>query len=137
MRGSNVLRSLLVWITTLPAVLLTALFLFWGVHSLLYPFVGGQGPLANALASGALILTAVLLVVALFRPATGGVALCLWAVVFGWMLYSFRLSTLGAAYRSLPWGTALHSLTLWLVAAMLFLGMLFILRGRLSRRQST
>lgn len=102
MSGSSPLYALLVWVTTIAAVLLAALCLYWGVHSLLHPFAPTRGPISSALASSVLLLTGVLLVYALVRPRVGGLALCLWAVAFGWMLYSFRLTNLGTSFRALP-----------------------------------
>jgi hypothetical protein len=112
---------------------MATVFLFWGVHSLLNPFVPEELLAQNALVCGVLILTAAVLIYALFRPYSGGVLLCIWAVPFGFMLYAFRLSLWGALYPSRE-AAGYHPVFAAISGLVLLLGLLFVLRGRLSRR---
>ena len=128
--------SLLLVITVIPALLLASVFLFWGVHSLLYPFVPAELLARNALLCAVLVLTAAILIYALFRPRLGGYLLCIWAVPLGLVLYAFRLSIFGALYPSftpagyLPVFAAITGL-------FLLLGVLFVVRDRLARRPAS
>ncbi len=122
-------------ITTIPAALLASVFLFWGVHSLLYPFVPEELLGQNTLLCAVLILTAAVLVYALFRPYSGGVLLCLWAVPFGFILHAFRLSIWRVLYPA--WAIGYHPVFAAITGLVLLLGVLFAIRGRLSRRTAT
>jgi hypothetical protein len=126
------LYTLLLVITTIPAALMAAVFLFWGVHSLLNPFVPEQLLAENTLVCAVLILTAAVLIYALFRPYWGGLLLCIWAVPFGFILYAFRLSIWRALYPS--WEAGYHPIFAAISGLVLLLGVLFVIRGRLSRR---
>jgi len=126
------LYALLLVITIVPAVLLASVFLFWGVHSLLNPFVPQELLAENTLVCAALILTAAVLIYALFRPYSGGFLLCIWAVPFGFILHAFRLSLFSALYPSMEVGY--HPIFAAIAGLVLLLGLLFVIRGRLSRR---
>jgi hypothetical protein len=125
------LHALLLVITIIPAVLLAAVFLFWGVHSLLNPFVPQELLAENILICAVLILTAAVLIYALFRPYRGGFLLCIWAVPFGFILYAFRLSIWSALYPSRE--VDYHPIYAAITGLFLLLGLLFVIRGRLSR----
>ena len=123
---------LLLVITVIAAVLLASVFLFWGVHSLFNPFVLEELLAENTLVCAVLILTAAVLIYALFRPYSGGFLLCIWAVPFGFMLHAFRLSLFSALYPSMEVGY--HPIFAAIAGLVLLLGLLFVIRGRLSRR---
>jgi hypothetical protein len=124
------LHTLLLVITIVSAVLLASAFLFWGVHSLLNPFVPEELLAENTLVCAALVLTAAALVYALFRPYSGGFLLCIWAVPFGFILHAFRLSIFSALYPS--WEAGYHPIFAAITGLVLLLGLLFVIRGRVS-----
>jgi hypothetical protein len=126
------LNTLLFVITVIPAIPLTCAFLFWGVHSLFNPFVPEELLAENALACAVLILTAAVLIYALFRPYWGGFLLCIWAVPFGFILNAFRLSLFRVLYPSMEVGY--DPIFVGITGLVLLLGVLFVIRGRLSRR---
>ena len=132
MRSVHKRLSLLLVITTVPAIVLAAVFLFWGVNSLLYPFVPEELLTQNTLVCAALILTAAVLVYALLRPYAGGLLLCIWAVPLGLVFRAFRHSIWSALYPS--WEAAYHPVFAAITGLLLMLGTLFVLRGRLARR---
>ena len=129
------LHTLLLVITIIPAVLLASVFLFWGLHSLFNPFVAEELLAENTLVCAVLILTAAVLICALFRPYSGGVFLCIWAVPFGLILNAFRLSLSNAPYPSREVGYA--PIFAAISGLVLLLGVLFVIRGRLSRRTAS
>ena len=129
------LHTLLLVITIVPAVLLASVFLFWGVHSFFNPFVPEELLVENTLVCAVLVLTAAVLVYALFRPHSGGFLLCIWAVPFGFILYAFRLSIFSALYPS--WKVGYHPVFAAITGLFLLLGVLFVIRGRLSRRTAS
>ena len=129
------LQTMLRVFTMAPAAMLASAFVFWGVHSLLYPFVPQELLAQSALVSAVLVLTAAILVYALFRPLSGGYLLCIWAAPFGWILYAFRGSIFGALYPS--WKVGVHPVFPAISALHLLLGVLFVLRGRLSRPRTS
>jgi hypothetical protein len=129
------LRTLLLVITIIPAVLLASVFLFWGVHSLFNPFVPEELLAENALVCAVLILTAAAMIYALFRPYSGGFFLCIWAVPFGLILHAFRLSLFSALYPS--WQVGYDPIFGAISGLVLLLGLLFVIRGRLSRRAAS
>ena len=129
------LHTLLLVITIIPAVLLASVFLFWGVHSLLNPFVPEELLAQNTLVCAVLILTAAFLIYALFRPYSGGFFLCIWAVPFGFILYAFSRSLSNALYPS--WEFGYHAIFAAITGLVLLLGVLFVIRGRLSRRTAS
>ena len=131
------LDTLLLVITVIPAVLLASVFLFWGVHSLLYPFVPEELLVENALFCAVLVLTAAMLVYALFRPGSGGYLLCIWAVPLGFTFYALRRSIWSALYPSWKWEVGYHPVYAAITGLFLLLGVLFVLRGRLSRRTAS
>jgi len=126
-------RSYLFVITIIPAVLLVSLFLFLGVVNLISPDVPERALAENTLVSAMLILTAVVLIYALFRPYSGGFFLCICAVPFGFIFNAFHLSD--ALYPSRAVGYA----PLWsaITGLVLLLGVLSVIRSRLSRRTAS
>jgi hypothetical protein len=126
------LDALLLVLTVIPAVPLASVFLFWGVHSLLNPFVPQELLAQNTLVCAVLILTAAALIYALFRPYPGGLLLCIWAVPFGLILNAFRRSIFGALYPSMEAGY--RPIFAAISGLVLLLGVLFVFRGRRSRR---
>ena len=123
-------RSYLSVITIILAVLLVSLFLFLGVVNLISPDVPERALAENTLVSAMLILTAAVLIYALFRPYSGGFFLCICAVPFGFIFNAFHLSDVLYPSRRIGYD---H---FWSVITGLFLllGVLFVIRGRLSRR---
>jgi len=123
-------RSYLFVITIIPAVLLVSLFLFLGVVNLISPDVPERALAENTLVSAMLILTAAVLIYALFRPYSGGFLLCICAVPFGFIFNAFHLSD--ALYPSRAVGYA----PFWsaITGLVLLLGVLSVIRSRLSRR---
>jgi len=133
MRFPNIRRySLLALavITIIPAVLLASFFLFLGVVNLISPDVPERALGENTLVCAILILTAAVLIYALFRPYSGGFFLCIYAVPFGFVFNAFHLSD--ALYPSRETGYA----PFWsaITGLVLLLGVLSVIRGRLSRR---
>ena len=127
------LHTLLLVITIIPAVGLASVFLFWGIDSLVNPFVPQELLAQNTLVCAVLILTAAILIYALFRPYRGGLLLCIWAVPLGFVLYAFRLSIFRALYPS--WEAAGYAPIFAAISGLVvLLGLLFVYRGRLSRR---
>jgi hypothetical protein len=126
-------RSYLFVITIIPAVLLVSFFLFVGVVSLIGPEVPERALAENTLVSAMLILTAVVLIYALFRPYSGGFFLCICAVPFGFIFNAFHLSD--ALYPSREVGYA----PFWsaITGLVLLLGVLSVIRSRLSRRTAS
>ena len=123
-------RSYLSVITIILAVLLVSLFLFLGVVNLISPDVPERALAENTLVSAMLILTAAVLIYALFRPYSGGFLLCICAVPFGFIFNAFHLSD--ALYPSRAVGYA----AFWsaITVLVLLLGVLSVIRSRLSRR---
>jgi len=126
-------RSYLFVITIIPAVLLVSLFLFLGVVNLISPDVPERALAENTLVGAMLILTAALLIYALFRPYSGGFFLCICAVPFGFIFNAFHLSD--ALYPSREVGYA----PFWsaITGLVLLLGVLSVIRSRLSRRTAS
>jgi hypothetical protein len=126
-------RSYLFVITIIPAVLLASFFLFLGVVSLISPDVPERALAENTLVGAMLILTAAVLIYALFRPYSGGFFLCICAVPFGFIFNAFHLSN--ALYPSRDAGYA----PFWsaITGLVLLLGVLSVIRGRLSRRTAS
>lgn len=123
-------NTLLFVITIIPAVLLASLFLFLGVVNLISPDVPDRALAENTAVCVMLILTAAVLIYALFRPYSGGFALCISALPFAFIFNAFHLSK--ALYPSRAVGyTHFFSAVTGLV---LLLGVLSIIRGRFSRR---
>ena len=125
--------TLLFVITIIPAVLLATFFLFIGVVNLISPDVSEEALAENTLVSAMLILTAAVLIYALFRPYSGGFFLCICAVPFGFIFNAFHLSD--ALYPSRATGYA----PFWsaITGLVLLLGVLSVIRGRLSRRTAS
>lgn len=126
-------RSYLFVITIIPAVLLASLFLFLGVVNLISPDVPERALAENTLVGAMLILTAVVMIYALFRPYSGGFFLCICAVPFGFVFNAFHLSD--ALYPSREVGYA----PFWsaITGLVLLLGVLSVIRSRLSRRTAS
>ena len=96
--------TLLSVVTIIPGVLLASFFLFLGVVSLISPDVPERALAENTLVGAMLILTAAVLIYALFRPYSGGFFLCICAVPFGFIFNAFHLSN--ALYPSRDVGYA-------------------------------
>ena len=107
--------SLLALITIIPGVLLASFFLFVGVVNLISPDVPSSALGQNTRVCATLILTAIVLIYAFFRPYYGGLFLCICVVLFGFIF---------------------HFNPFWIVIAclVLLIGVLSVLRGCLSRR---
>ena len=126
------LHTLLLVITIIPAVLLASFFLFMGVGGLIVE--DPERVLAESiLVGGMLILTAAVLIYALFRPYSGGFFLCICAVPFGFTFNAFHLSNV--LYPSREAGY--HPFWSTITGLVLLLGVLSIIRGRLSRRTAS
>ena len=110
--------SLLAFITIIPTVLLASLFLFLGVVNLISPDVNPSALGENARVCAMLILTAATLIYALFRPYSGGFFLCICAVLFS------------AIFHFHPFFVTISGLVL-------LIGLLSVIRGRLSRRTAS
>ena len=104
--------------TLIPTVLLASFFLFLGVVSLISPDVPEDALAENTLVCAMFILTAAVLIYALFRPYSGGFFLCICAVLFGF-IFHFH-----------PFGVAVAGLVL-------LIDVLSVIRGRLSRRTAS
>lgn len=126
-------RSYLFVITIIPAVLLASLFLFLGVVSLISPDVPERALAENTLAGAMLILTAAVLIYALFRPYSGGFFLFICAVPFGFFFNAFHLSNALYPSRDAGYSHFFSAIT----GLILLLGVLSVIRGRLSRRTAS
>ena len=125
--------SLLTVITIIPGVLLASVFLCLGVVNLISPDVHSSYLAENTLVCAMLILTAAVLIYALFRPYSGGFFLCICAVPFGFIFNAFHLSN--ALYPSRQ--TGYHPFWSAITGLVLLLGVLSVIRGRLSRRTAS
>ena len=121
--------TLLSVVTIIPGVLLASFFLFLGTVNLISPDVPERALAQNTLVCAMLILTAAVLIYALFRPYSGGFFLCICAVPFGFIFNAFHLSN--ALYPSRDVGYA-HFFSA-ITGLVLLLGVLSVIRGRLSR----
>jgi len=74
-------------ITVILAVALAAAFLFVGVAELIDPDVPSSRLAENTRVCVTLIVSAVILIYALFRPRSGGYLLCMSAVPFAFIFY--------------------------------------------------
>ena len=119
-------------ITLIPAVILASFFLFIGVVNLVHPDVPKSALAENTLVCVMSILTAVVMIYALFRPYSGGFCLCIWTVPLAFIFNAFHLSN--ALHPARQTGYA----DFWSAVAVLILllGVLSVIRGRLSRRSS-
>jgi len=119
MRLPNIPRyPLLAVITIIPGVLLASAFLFLGVVNLISPDVPSSALGQNTRVCATLILTATVLIYALFRPYSGGFVLCICAVVFGFIFH-------------------FHPFWVAVAGLVLLIGVLSVIRGRLSRRTAS
>jgi hypothetical protein len=125
--------TLLFVITLIPAVLLASFFLFMGAVDLVQPDVPKSALAESTLVDAMLILTAAVLIYALFSPYSGGFCLCVCTVPFAFVFNAFHLSD--ALYPVRQTGYA----DFWSAVAgfILLLGVLFVLRGRLCGRTAT
>jgi len=121
--------SLLSVITIIPAVLLASFFLFFGVANLISPDVPSSYLAENTLVCAMLILTAAVMINTIFRPYSGGFFLCICVLPFGFIFNAFHISD--ALYPSRATGYA----PLWsaITVLVLLLGVMSVIRGRLSR----
>ena len=126
-------RSYLSVITIILAVLLVSLFLFLGVVNLISPDVPERALAENTLVGAMLILTAVVLIYALFRPYSGGYFLCICAVPFGFIFNAFHLSDALHPSREVGYAPFWSAIT----GLVLLVGVLSVIRGRLSRRTAS
>ncbi len=136
MRFPNIRRySLLALavITIIPAVLLASFFLLFGVPSLISPDVSEEYLAKNTLNCAMFILTAAVLIYALFRPYSGGFFLCILAVPFGFTFNAFHLSNALYPSREAGYAPEFSAIT----GLVLLLGVLSVIRGRLSRRTAS
>ena len=90
-------------------------FLLFGIANLINPDVPDDYLNQNTRVCVMLIITGVVSIYALFRPYSGGILLCIIAVSFGFIVYSTAI--------------------LILAVPILLLGVLFFIRGRLSRKK--
>ena len=123
------LCTLLSVITIIPAVLLASFFLFFGVANLISPDVPSSYLAENTLVCAMLILTAAVLIYALFRPYSGGFFLCICAVPFALIFNAFHLSNVLYPSRDVGYAHFFSAIT----GLVLLLGVLSVIRGRLSR----
>ena len=105
---------LLTGITIVLGVLLATVLLLFGVAELLHPEVPASYLALNTRICVMMILTGLVSIYALFRPYSGGFLLCICAVVLGFIF--------GGFFRN-P-----------ITSVVLLLGVLSVIRGRLSRR---
>ena len=126
-------RSYLFVITIIPAVLLVSLFLFLGVVNLISPNVPEKALAENTLVGAMLILTAAVLIYVLFRPYSGGFFLCICAVPFGFIFNAFHLSNILYPSREAGYHHFFSAIT----GLVLLLGVLSVIRSRLSRRTAS
>jgi len=119
--------------TLIPTVLLASFFLFLGVVSLISPDVPESALAENTRVSAMLILTAAVLIYALFRPYSGGFFLCICAVPFGFIFNAFHLSNVLYPSREVGYAPFFSAIT----GLLLLLGVLSVIRGRLSRRTAS
>ena len=102
-------------ITITLGVLMAFFFLLFGIANLINPDVPDDYLNQNTRVCVMLIITGVVSIYALFRPYSGGILLCIIAVSFGFIVYSTAI--------------------LILAVPILLLGVLFFIRGRLSRKK--
>jgi len=110
--------TLLAVITIIPGVLLASAFLFLGVVNLISPDVPSSALGQNTRVCATLMLTAAVLIYALFRPYSGGLLLGICAVLFGFIFH-------------------FHPFWVAVAGLVLLLGVLSVIRGRLSRRTAS
>ena len=119
--------------TLIPAVLLASFFLFLGVVSLISPDVPEDALAENTLVCAMFILTAAVLIYALFRPYSGGFLLCICALPFAFIFNAFHLSNVLYPSREVGYAPFFSAIT----GLLLLLGVLSVIRGRLSRRTAS
>jgi hypothetical protein len=105
-------------ITIITAVLLASVFLLLGVINLISPDVDSSALGQNTRVCITLIVAGAVLIYALFRPYAGGFLVCISAVPFPFV---FHFQSFWAAVAGL----------------VLLVGVLFVIRGRLSRRTAS
>ena len=98
-------------------ILLAFFFLLFGIPALIWPDVPDQYLAQNTRNSLTLILTAVVLIYTLFRPYSGGIILCISAILISYV-FSF------------------HPIWITFGAIVLLIGVLSIIRSRLSQRKA-
>jgi protein-S-isoprenylcysteine O-methyltransferase Ste14 len=104
--------------TAVPMALLASVFLLLGVANLVSPQVAENALAQNTRNCSAIILTAVVMAYALLRPFSGGLFLCACSVL---LAFVFRF----------------HPIFLALAGLILLLGVMSIVRSRLSRRAAS
>jgi len=126
-------RSFLFVITLIPAVLLASVFLFLAVVHIISPDVPEEATGEGTFVLAMLILTAAVLIFALFRPYFGGFFLCICAVPFGFIFNAFHLSNILYPSRAVGYHHFFSAIT----GLILLLGVLSVIRGRLFRRTAS
>ena len=121
--------TLLSVVTIIPGVLLASFFLFLGVVTLVSPDVPENALAENTVVGAMLILTAAVLIYALLRPYSGGFFLCICAVPFALIFNAFHLSNVLYPSRDVGYAHFFSAIT----SLILLLGVLSVIRGRLSR----
>ena len=116
MRFSNISRSAtLRIITVILGILMAFFFLLFGVANLINPDVPNSHLNQNTRVCVMLIIIGVASIYAFFRPYSGGILLCIIAGSLGFIVYSTAI--------------------LILAVPILLVGVLFFMRGRISRRK--
>jgi hypothetical protein len=119
--------------TLIPAVLLASFFLLVGVANLISPDVPEDALAENTRVCAMFILTAAVLIYALFRPYSGGFLLCICALPFAFIFNAFHLSNVLYPSREVGYAPFFSAIT----GLLLLLGVLSVIRGRLSRRTAS
>jgi len=136
MRFPNIRRNSLqafVFITIASTVLLATFFLFFGVANLISPDVPQRALAENTLVCAMMILTAAILIYTLFRPYSGGFFLSVCAVPFGFIFNAFHISNVLYPSREVGYAPFWSAIT----CLVLLLGVLSVIRSRLSRRTAS
>jgi len=123
------LDALLAVIVGVPGIVLAALFLLLGVFTLIWPDVPDEALVENAFVGATLVLTAAVLIYTFFRPFSGGFVLCICVVPFAFIFNAFHISNVLYPSRAVGYAPFYSYLT----GLILVLGVLSVIRGRLSR----
>lgn len=126
------------FITTLAAIVIAGSLIFLGALPLgamvaglipdnyLSPDFPARALYENAVASITMLLCAVILAYSVYRPLVGGVILCIYSLIFGFVFNAFHLSTFLYPSR----GARLFFSWSAVTVLILLLGVLFILRAK-------
>jgi hypothetical protein len=132
-KSQNRLHAVLLIVAIILGSLLSALFLFLGVANLMSTAFPETALTENAVVSAVLILTAAILIYALFRPSFGGLLLCICAVPCGFVFNAFHLSHVFYPSREVGY----HPFWSAITCLVLLLGVLSVIRGRIRQRIAT